>query len=93
LGSIKPVQGIFLAPVLFFHQFATKLSQIISIMKALHALLANDWDQAKTIYAEYLKNEADPAAAKAVLLKDLDDLETAGLTSPAVAQARKWLTE
>ena len=56
-------------------------------------LLRNDWPQAKTIYEAYLKNEPDPAAAKKTLAKDWDDLEAAGVSSPAVAMARKWAKE
>jgi len=56
-------------------------------------LFRGDWPKAKILYETYLKNEKDPAAAKATLLKDLDDLEAAGISSPEVAQARGWLKE
>lgn len=56
-------------------------------------LLRNDWPTAKTIYEAYLKNAPDPAEAQKTLAKDWDDLEAAGVSSPAVAQARKWAKE
>ena len=56
-------------------------------------LLIGDLKRAKTIYTEYISKETDPAAAKTTLLKDLDDLEAAGVTHPAVAKARAWLKE
>ena len=56
-------------------------------------LFRGDWPKAKAVYETYLKNEKDPAAAKATLLKDLDDLEAAGISSPEMEQARGWLRE
>ena len=67
-------------------------------------LFRGDWPKAKVLYETYLKNEKDPAAAqatllkdpaaaRATLLKDLDDLEAAGISSPEVEQARGWLKE
>ena len=53
-------------------------------------LLRGDWDKAKAVYEEYLKNESDPAQAKATLLQDWDDLEKAGVTHKDMAKARKW---
>lgn len=57
------------------------------------SILSNNWPTAKTTYEAYLKNEPDPAAAKKTLAKDWDDLEAAGVSSPAVAMARKWAKE
>jgi hypothetical protein len=53
-------------------------------------LMLHDWPKAKATCERYLKNESDPAAAKTDLLKDLDDLEAAGITCPEMAQARAW---
>ena len=54
-------------------------------------LLTDNWPKAKAIYEEYLKNEFDPAEAKATLLKDWDDLEKAGVTHIDMEKARAWV--
>jgi len=54
-------------------------------------LLRGDWDKAKAVYEEYLKNEPDPAEGKKTLLKDWDDLEKAGVTHPDMEKARAWV--
>jgi tetratricopeptide (TPR) repeat protein len=56
-------------------------------------LLRGDWDKAKKVYEEYLKNEPDPAEAQKTLLKDWDELEKAGVTHPDMAKARKWVKQ
>ncbi|MBC7777311.1 MAG: tetratricopeptide repeat protein [Phycisphaerae bacterium] len=56
-------------------------------------LLRGNWDKAKSVYEEYLKNETDPAEAKKTLAKDWDELEAAGITCPEMAKARAWLKE
>ncbi len=53
-------------------------------------LLRSEWDKAKQVYEEYLKNETDPAEAKKLLEKDWDDLEKAGVTHKDMEKARKW---
>ena len=56
-------------------------------------LLANDWGKARKVYEEYLKKESDPAEAKKTLVKDWDELESAGITCPEMAMARNWVKE
>ena len=56
-------------------------------------LLRGEWDKAKAVYEEYLKNEPDSTAAKKILLKDWDDLEKAGVTHKDMEKARAWAKE
>jgi len=56
-------------------------------------LLRGEWDKAKQVYEEYLKNEPDSTEAKKLLLKDWDDLEKAGVTHKDIEKARAWAKE
>ena len=56
-------------------------------------LLRSEWDKAKQMYEQYIAGEQDPAEAKAVLLKDWDDLEKAGITHKDMEKARAWVKE
>ncbi len=56
-------------------------------------LLRGDWEKAKTVYEEYLKNEPHPDEGKKALLQDWDYFEKAGVTHPNMEKARNWVKE
>lgn len=57
-------------------------------------LLRHKWKKAKAIYEQYITIEAtNTVESKALISKDLDDLNAAGITCREMIEARRWLSK